>query len=139
MCSLVRLVVGVIYFFGIKQGVGAESLSEFIQAVHLETHVASSPSALRDFKGRVNQAIIDFGAAQREHCQPSAGQGIGVGADETFFGLPLLVLVELASGFIFIETECENRTYATWVEQLEQWWKNSQWQCHSLVSDGARA
>ena len=26
---LVRLVVGVIYFFGIKQGVGAESLSEF--------------------------------------------------------------------------------------------------------------
>ena len=136
---LVRLVVGVIYFFGIKQGVGAESLSEFIQAVHLETHVASSPSALRDFKGRVNQAIIDFGAAQREHCQPSAGQGIGVGADETFFGLPLLVLVELASGFIFIETECENRTYATWVEQLEQWWKNSQWQCHYLVSDGARA
>ena len=58
---------------------------------------------------------------------------------QTFFGLPLLVLVELASGFIFIGTECENRTYATWVKQLEQWWNHTQWQCHYLVSDGARA
>lgn len=136
---LVRLVVGVIYFFGIKQGVGAESLSEFFQAVHLETHVASSPSALRDFKRRVNQAVIDYGETQAKHCQPTEGQGICVGADETFFGFPLLVLVELASGFIFIETECENRTYTTWVKQLEQWWHRHHWHCHYLVSDGARA
>ncbi|MEO1622315.1 MAG: DNA-binding protein, partial [Cyanobacteria bacterium J06632_3] len=30
---LARLVFGLVYYFGIKQGVGAESLSEFIQAV----------------------------------------------------------------------------------------------------------
>ena len=42
-----------------------------------------------------------------------------MGADETFFGLPVLVLIELSSGFIFIETECENRTYETWLEQVQ--------------------
>ncbi|MEM9904320.1 MAG: DUF6399 domain-containing protein [Cyanobacteria bacterium P01_D01_bin.44] len=84
---LVRLVFGLIYYFGIKQGVGAESLSEFIHAIRLDTHVASSASSLRQLKHRANQTLIDYATAQAEHCQPSAGQGICVGADETFFGL----------------------------------------------------
>ena len=120
---LARLVFGLVYYFGIKQGVGAESLSEFICAMHLDTHVASSASALRQLKQRVNQAVMDYEAAQAEHCVPSEGQGICVGADETFFGLPVLVLLELSSGYIFIEAECENRTYATWMEQVNQWWQ----------------
>jgi hypothetical protein len=136
---LKRLVFGLVYYFGLKQGVGAESLSEFIQAMQLDSHVASSPSSLRELKQVVNQAVIDYEAAQAEHCQPSEGQGICVGADETFFGLPVLVLLELASGYIFIEIECENRTYQTWLEQVNQWWQGSSWQCHYLVSDGARA
>ena len=123
---LARMVFGLVYYFGIKQGVGAESLSEFIGAVHLDTHVAGSASALRQLKQRVNQVVIDYEGAQAEHCIPSAGQGICVGADETFFGLPVLVLLELSSGFIFIETECENRTYASWMEQVNQWWQGRQ-------------
>ena len=136
---LARLVFGLVYYFGIKQGVGAESLSEFICAMHLDTHVAGSASALRQLKQRVNQAVLDYEQAQAEHCVPAHSQGICVGADETFFGLPVLVLLELSSGYIFIETECENRTYATWIEQVNQWWKDSPWKCHYLVSDGARA
>lgn len=136
---LTRLVLGVVYHFGIKQGVGAETLSEFLQVVHLETHIATSPTALRRLKQRMNQAILDYEAAQAQHCQPSQNQGICVGADETFFGLPILVLMELASGFIFLETEADNCSYDSWVEQLEQWWESKQWQCHYLVSDGARA
>ena len=136
---LVRLVFALVYYFGIKQGVGAESLSEFIKAVHLDTHVASSPSALRQLKGRVTQSVSDYADAQAEHCQPRAGAGICVGADETFFGLPVLVLIELSSGFIFIETECENRTYQTWMEQVQAWQAQHGWHCHYLVSDGARA
>ncbi len=62
-----------------------------------------------------------------------------VGADETFFGLPILVAVELASGFIFSEAVCENRTYATWWEQVSGWFTPEQWDCRILVSDGARA
>ena len=136
---LVRLVFGVIYYFGIKQGVGAESLCEFFRAMHLETHVACSPSSLRQLKQRVHEAVLDYAGAQAGHCQPSEGQGICVGADETFFGLPVLVLIELASGFIFIETECENRTYATWMEQVQKGWADDRWHCHYLVSDGAKA
>jgi len=136
---LTRLVFGLVYDFGVKQGVGAESLSAFIQAMHLDTHVASSASSLRTLKQRVEQGVIDYGESHAEQCQPSAAQGICVGADETFFGLPLLVLIELASGFIFVETECENRTYATWMEQVKTWWTQGDWHCHYLVSDGAKA
>lgn len=136
---LLRLVVGVIYHFGIKQGVGAESLSVFFKAVHLDTHVGSSASALRQLKHRLQQAIVAYEAAQAEHCQPSDKSGICLGGDETFFGLPILVLIELASGFIFTEVECENRCYDTWRNQIETWWNQAQWQCHFVVSDGARA
>ena len=136
---LLRLVYGLVYHFGVKQGVGAESLSAFLKAVHLETHVASSPSALRQLKERVHKAVLDYESAQSKDCVPSEGQGICVGADETFFGLPVLVLIELASGFIFVETECENRTYQTWMEQLTARWTDRSWHCHYLVSDGAKA
>ena len=136
---LVRLVIGVVYYFGIQQGVGAESLSRFFKAVHLESHVGISASALRALKGRVQQSVIDYGAAQAAQCQPTNGQGICVGADETFFELPILVLIELSSGFIFTEVKSETRSDRSWVEQLQTGWQSSAWHCHFLVSDGARA
>ena len=43
--------VAVIYCFGIKQGAGAESMSEFFRLIGL--HVATSPSALREFKQKL--------------------------------------------------------------------------------------
>jgi hypothetical protein len=136
---LVRLVIAVVYHFGIKQGVGAESLSAFFKAIHVDTHVGCSPTALRQLKHRVEAAIIDYGSAQAEDCQPTEGQGVWLGADETFFGLPTLVLMELASGFIFTEVETKERTYSTWKAQLPPGWESAGWTCHSLVSDGARA
>lgn len=136
---MARLVVAVVYHFGIQQGVGAESLSRFFKAIHLETHVGVSPSALRRFKGRLHERIATYAVAQSEHCQPSPHQGICVGADETFFDLPILVLIELASGFIFTEVKSVDRTYQSWAAQLQSWWQASPWQCHFLVSDGAKA
>jgi hypothetical protein len=135
----VRLVIAVVYHFGIKQGVGAESLSAFFKAIHLDTHVGSSATALRHLKHRVEAAIVEYGSAQAERCQPSEGQGVWLGADETFFGLPTLVLMELASGFIFTEVETKERTYSTWKSQLPPGWESAGWTCHSLVSDEARA
>ncbi len=136
---LKRLVLGVLYHFGIKQGIGAESLCEFFKSVHLETHVGTSASALRQLKHRLEEVVVSYEASQSEQCQPLNQPGICLGGDETFFGLPILVLVELASGFIFTEVECENRQYETWRHQLERWWHPSDWQCHFMVSDGARA
>lgn len=34
---------------------------------------------------------------------------------------------------------CENRTYATWWEQVSGWFSPEQWECRLLVSDGAKA
>jgi hypothetical protein len=136
---LVRLVIAVVYHFGIKQGVGAESLSAFFKAIHLDTHIGSSPSALRQLKHRVEAAVVDYGSAQAEQCHPTEGQGVWLGGDETFFGLPILVLMELASGFIFTEVETEDRTYNTWKVQLPAGWESAGWRCHALVSDEARA
>lgn len=136
---LVRLVIAVVYHFGIKQGVGAESLSAFFKAIHVNTHVGSSPTTLRQLKHRVEAAIVDYGSTQAAQCQPSEGQGVWLGCDETFFGLPILVLMELASGFIFTEVKTEDRTYNTWQAQLPVEWEAAGWRCHALVSDEARA
>jgi len=65
---------------------------------------------LRELEVQLKEQIIAYGQAQAE----SHGEqpiGIWVGGDETFYGLPILVAMELASGFIFSEVECENRTY----------------------------
>jgi hypothetical protein len=62
-----------------------------------------------------------------------------VGSDEVFFGLPVLVLMELGSGYIFTEVQSEDRTYETWKEQIQPWWGQSGWQCHLMVSDRAKA
>ncbi|MGB3515808.1 MAG: DUF6399 domain-containing protein [Elainellaceae cyanobacterium] len=136
---LVRLVIAVVYHFGIKQGVGAESLSAFFKAIHVDTHLGCSPTALRQLKHRVEAAIVDYGSTQAEGCQPTEGQGVWLGADETFFGLPTLVLMELASGFIFTEVETADRTYSTWKAQLPPGWESAGWTCHAFVSDEARA
>jgi hypothetical protein len=62
-----------------------------------------------------------------------------VGGDEVFFGLPVLVLAELASGYLFTEVQCENRRYETWKAQIQSWWSQAGWECHFMVSDRAKA
>src|ERR1051325_8159281 len=44
---LIRLFVRPLLVFGLKRGVGAETLSEFFGRLHLEAHVGCPPSALR--------------------------------------------------------------------------------------------
>jgi hypothetical protein len=42
---LIRLVVATLYTFGFKRGVGAETLSEFLLRLRLESQIGCSPSA----------------------------------------------------------------------------------------------
>jgi hypothetical protein len=83
--------------------------------------------------------IIDYEQEQSKVCHGSAPISICLGADETFFGLPILVAIELSSGFIFSEIECENLTYETWWNQVGSWFNTEQWNCRFMVSDGAKA
>ena len=54
---LIRLVIAVLYVFGLKRGVGAETLSEFFMRVRLDQHLGCSPSALRHLMQVLEHAI----------------------------------------------------------------------------------
>jgi len=133
------LVFGAIYCFGIKGGIGVDSLSAFFHLLHLEQYIGCSPSAIAKLETQVKAKIITYEQEQSRAYESEKTIGICVGADETFFGLPILVAVELASGFIFSEAICENRTYDTWWHQVSSWFNPKQWKCHFMVSDGAKA
>ncbi len=56
------LVLGIVYYFGIKQGIGAESLEEFLKAIRLEPN----------FKENSNSAArqrLDYESAQSTYHQ----------------------------------------------------------------------
>jgi hypothetical protein len=56
---LLRLVVATLFVFGLKRGVGAETLSEFFGGLHLEAHVGCSPNALRRVMHTLERSILD--------------------------------------------------------------------------------
>ena len=107
--------------------------------MHLEQHVGCSPSCLNGLKQSMREGICAYEGAQKENCVLPPGSGICVGGDETFFGLPILVMMELSSGYLLTEVECPNRRYETWQAEIEGWWSNSGWKCRYMVSDAAKA
>ena len=60
------LVFGVVYWFGIKGGIGSDSLSSFFHLLHLENRIGCSASALRELEVKVKAQIIAYGQAQTE-------------------------------------------------------------------------
>src|SRR3954469_3838826 len=60
---LSRLVVATLYTFGLKRGVGVDTLSEFFAHLHLELQMGSSPGALRGVMQALERAIVETGHA----------------------------------------------------------------------------
>ena len=56
---LSRLVVATLYTFGLKRGVGVETLSEFFARLRLETQVGCSPGALRQLMQALEIAVVE--------------------------------------------------------------------------------
>lgn len=139
MVYLIRVVVAVFYCFGIKHGVGAESLSEFFRMIDLEPHLATSPSALRSFKARLIELIEQYGHEQLATLDLPKNKEVIVGADETFFDRPILVFMELASGYIFFEIAKATRSFESWSEECNGIGLPDGWRIRGMVSDGAKA
>src|SRR5262249_18493614 len=59
---LIRLVVATLYTFGLKRGVGLETMSELFTRLHLEAQVGCSPSALRSLMQALEAAAGDSGS-----------------------------------------------------------------------------
>lgn len=136
---LVRLMVLVVYCFGIQGGVGAESISRFMRLAKLDEHVGSSASAIRSFKQQLIVQINRYGSIQQSQVSLPASKRLIVGGDETFFNHPLLVLMELSSGYLFFEVEKRRRTFESWQEEVKTLNLPKDWQIEAMVSDGAGA
>lgn len=117
------LVLATIYIFGIKQGVGAEVLSEFFHLLRLNRQVGVSPTALRQVEATLRSEILSYQEQQHQQIKQSPpSREILAGADETFFpgvqGI-VLVLMDLVSGYILLEKKSSDRKYQTWFDQVQ--------------------
>src|SRR6267143_76039 len=108
---LMRLLVATLYTFGLKRGVGLETISEFFTHARLTTQLGCSPSALR----RV-MAVV-----------------------ETFLQRMMLVFMDLVSGSLVFEEVAEQRTYETWYALVEARVETLGTDVAYLVSDRAKA
>src|SRR5215471_1279983 len=81
---LTRLVVATLYTFGLKRGIGVETISEFFTHLHLETQVGCSPSALRGVMEALAGTIVETaGAWEQEGVAAGEVREIIGAVDET--------------------------------------------------------
>jgi hypothetical protein len=135
-----RLVVAALSAFGLKRGVGLETISEFFTHLRLTTQVGCSPSALRGVMA-VREAAMLATTAAWEHDGVAAGEMreiIGA-VDETFWQRMMLVCIDLVSGYVWFEEVAEDRTSATWHTLVEARLKTVRTEGLYLVSDRAKA
>ncbi len=137
---LIRLVVATLYPFGLKRGVGAETLRAFFVRLHLDTHLGCSPSACQRLLHVLERAIEETTAAWEKEgiAQGEVGPIIGA-VDETFLQHLMLVLMDLVSGYLVLEEVAPDRSYDTWKSRVAARLEVLGTDVRSLVSDRAKA
>jgi hypothetical protein len=135
-----RLVVATLYIFGLKRGIGLDTLSEFFARLHLETQAGCSPSALRQVMQTLEAALLETAEAwEQAECAGGEVREIIGAVDETFLERMMLVCLDLSTGYLLLETVAEDRTFATWQALLEERLKGLGTSVRYLVSDRAKA
>src|SRR2546423_5196359 len=137
---LIRLVVATLFVFGLKRGVGAETLSEFFGHLHLEAHVGCSPSALRSVMHTLEHITLETAAVWEQQGVAHGEIRPIIGAvDETFLQRMMLVFMDLASGYLLMEEMAVQRTYDIWDSLVKARLKMFGVEVSYLVSDRAKA
>jgi len=96
---LIRLVGATLFEFGLKRGVGAETLSAFFRRLHLEEQLACSPNTLRTLMHLLERLILEIAAAWEQDGIAHGEIRSVIGAvDETFLQQMMLVFMDLATG-----------------------------------------
>jgi Family of unknown function (DUF6399)/IclR helix-turn-helix domain len=137
---LTRLVVATLYTFGLKRGVGLDTMSEFFARLRLERQVGCSPSALRKLLQVLEAALLET-AGRWEKDGVAAGEVreiIGA-VDETFLEQMILVFQDVPTGYIVHEAVADDRTYATWKAVVDARLTALGTEVLYLVSDRAKA
>src|SRR5919199_4124427 len=137
---LIRLVVATLFVFGLKRGVGAETLSEFLGRLRLDAHVGCSPSALRTVMHMLERLLLETAAAWEKDGIAHGEIRPVIGAvDETFLQRMMLVFMDLASGYLLMEAVAVERSYHTWYSGVNERLKTFGIGVLYLVSDRAKA
>jgi IclR helix-turn-helix domain len=99
---LTRLVVATLYTFGLKRGVGMDTMSEFFARLRLEKQVGCSPSALRGVMHALETALLETaGTWEKDACAADEVREIIGAVDETCLEQMMLVLMDLRTGLSF--------------------------------------
>jgi hypothetical protein len=137
---LIRLVVATLLVFGLKRGVGAETLSEFFGRLRLEAHVGCSPSALRCVMHTLERLLLETaGAWEKEGIAHGEIRPVIGAVDETFLQRMMLVFMDLATGYLLMEEVSADRSFATWFDRANKRLTTFGTEVLYLVSDRAKA
>ena len=117
---LCRLYFGSILFFVVHCGIGAEKMSIFFKFLRLDIRIGTSPAEIKKIAKRGCALLADYQQEQEEHHKPDKPLKIIGGVDETYFKSMILVLMDLSSGYIFVEEESEDKSYETWLEKVKK-------------------
>lgn len=137
-----RLVIAMIYVFGLKGNQGAERMSEFLKRIHVDTHVGVSPSALRNMMKGMEEQVVAFQKMQEaEQAQKGCSKcEIVASGDETWFNDDmLLVLMDLVSGYLIVEEEADDRSYETWNDKAQARLKELGLKVRHFISDRGKS
>ena len=111
---ILRMLVACILIFGIMAGVGAERITLFFTLIYISSFAAVSSSSVHKFENHIDDLIQNHKNIHDEQVGAKANElTITPGGDETFFDkLMLLVLMDLNSGFIFVEKPADDRKFS---------------------------
>ncbi len=134
-----RLVIAMLYEFGMKGNQGAERMSKFLKHIRVNTHVGVSPTALRHMMKLLEEHLVTYQRAQ-EALHRDTEQEIVAAGDETWLGdKMLLVLMDLSSGYLVMEDEAEDRCHETWAVKSQARLEEKGFKVKHFVSDRAKA
>ena len=110
-----------IYGFGLKRGVGADSLSEFFDKLGVEPFIGVSSASLHNLQAVPEEHILTYQQGQQERLSQACPSlpALCVGVDETWFESTVLVMMELSSGYLLVEGTAANHRYETWQTAVE--------------------
>jgi Family of unknown function (DUF6399) len=137
---LTRLLAATLYTFGLKRGVGLETISEFFTHLRLATQMGCSPSALRGVMQALEAALLKTAEGWEQDGRAGGEVREIIGAvDETFLERMILVFMDLSPGYLLLEEAADDRTYATWKTLVDERLKGLGTGVLYLVSDRAKA
>ena len=133
------LVLATLSTFGWQQHVGTSTLSAFFPLIRIPTHVGVSPGALQAQLNRM-EALLPAFQQPCEAAAPRRTHPAVVAADETFFGeMIILVLMDLSSGYLVLESIPADRGFDTWLAQAAPRLEALGIEVNHAVSDRAKA